>query len=291
MQLKTFRHLWGITDDFTTAFPAIKKAGYDGVEHVTANVANSGEFNRLLKENDFELIAQVLTVGNTVEEHFASFKTLIEEAILFNPILINSHSGRDGWTSGEKQRFFSLALDYERSLQIPVAHETHRGRTTYNPWDTRDLLLAFPELKLCCDFSHWVCVCESLLQTELDIICLAAERCLHLHARVGYEQGPQVPDPRAPEYAAHLQAHEDWWDIIWQAQQMAGHQMATLTPEFGPPPYHHTLPFTAEPVSDLWEICNWMAVRQKSRFAAFTSTTADTKNQAATSTPLYEHNQ
>lgn len=282
--------MWGITDDFATVFPTIKNAGYDGVEHVTANVADRPEFNRLLKEHNFQLIAQVLTIGNTVDEHFTSFKTLIEEALLFDPILINSHSGRDSWTAEEKKHFFSLALDFEKSLPIPVAHETHRGRTTYNPWGTRDLLTTFPELKLCCDFSHWVCVCERLLQTELDIIKLAAERCFHLHARVGYEQGPQVPDPRAPEYAVHLQAHEDWWDIIWQAQQTAGQQITTLTPEFGPPPYHHALPFTAEPVSDVWDICNEMAVRQKGRFAAFTLNLPDTKNLYTTSTSLYEHN-
>jgi hypothetical protein len=128
-------------------------------------------------------------------------------------------------------------------------------------------LEALPEVKLCADLSHWVCVCERLLQTEAEIVALAARHTHHIHARVGYEQGPQVPDPRAPEYADHLRAHEQWWDLIWQSQRERGLESSTLTPEFGPPAYLHTMPGTQRPVADLWEICEWQADRQRNRFA------------------------
>jgi hypothetical protein len=128
-------------------------------------------------------------------------------------------------------------------------------------------LARFASLKLCCDYSHWVCVCERLIDDELGILRKCATRCLHLHARVGYEQGPQVPDPRAPEYERHLAAHERWWRLVWQAQRKRGDAVSTLTPEFGPPLYQHTLPFTAVAVSNLWEICDWQAARQAANFA------------------------
>jgi hypothetical protein len=88
-----------------------------------------------------------------------------------------------------------------------------------------------------------------------------------VHARVGYEQGPQVPDPRAPEYQRHLEAHEAWWRLVWKAQERRGFRISTLTPEFGPPDYQHTLPFTRAPVSNLEEICDWQARRQMESFA------------------------
>jgi hypothetical protein len=266
MQLKTFRHLWGISRPFEEVFPSIKNAGYDGVEYKGSKAAHDNSFKRLLKQYDFEFISQIHTHGETVDDHIASFKELIQVSLPLNPIIINSQSGKDSWGMDEKNEFIARALEYEKETGIPVAHETHRGRITYNPWDTRDLLLNFTELKLCCDFSHWVCVCERIIDTELDIIKLCAERCIHLHSRVGYQQGPQVSDPRAPEYALDLQAHENWWDIIWQTQQSNKVEITTLTPEFGPPPYHHTLPFTQTPVSDLDEICDWMNKRQKDRF-------------------------
>lgn len=266
MQLKTFRHLWGINEPYKKVFPAIKAEGYDGVELKGIKVADDPSFQELLKQHDFEFITQIHTEGDTVNEHIVSFKYLIQKSLPLHPVKIVSQSGKDSWSMEEKNEFLSKALQYEEEIGIPVAHETHRSRIFYNPWDTRDLLLSHPLLELCCDFSHWVCVCERLLDSEIEIIKLCAERCIHIHCRVGYAQGPQVSDPGAPEYTAQLEAHENWWNIIWKAQQKNNVKLSTLTPEFGPPEYQHTMPYTKEPVSDLWEICNWMHDRQKERF-------------------------
>lgn len=149
-------------------------------------------------------------------------------------------------------------------MGVPISHETHRLRYFGTPWQTRHILKLFPELRVTCDFSHWVCVCERLLPDLGETIALAARQCHHLHARAGFEEGPQVPDPSAPEYAAHLQAHEGWWDTIWQSQQARGLAESTLTPEFGPPPYLHTLLHTNVPVADLANVCDWMARRNDS---------------------------
>jgi hypothetical protein len=266
MYLKTFRHLWGVTDPMEYVFPKIKDQGYAGIEFKGTNVADNNTIRKLIKYYDFEFITQIHTQGETVDDHIASFKQLIQISLPLDPILINSQSGKDSWSLAEKKEFVERALEYEQQIGIPVAHETHRSRITYNPWETRDLLLSFSELKLTCDFSHWVCVCERIINSEIEIIKLCADRCIHIHSRVGYEQGPQVPDPRAPEYARHLEAHEQWWDIIWQKQASKGFLISTLTPEFGPPGYHHTLPFTNVPVSNLWDICDWMQQRQLQRF-------------------------
>ena len=52
-----------------------------------------------------------------------------------------------------------------------------------------------------------------------------------------------------------------------KAQEKRGFRISTLTPEFGPPDYQHTLPFTRVPVSNLEEICDWQARRQADNFA------------------------
>ncbi len=267
MRLQTFRHLWGITQPYEQIFPVIKKAGYDGIEYKGAKAAAEPGFRKLLKIHQFSFIAQVHTSGDTVAAHVRSFKELIHESLSLSPVLINSQSGRDSWGMDEKVDFIGQALAFEKQIGIPVAHEIHRGRITYNPWETRDFLLLFNKLNLCCDFSHWVCVCERLLQTETDIIKLCAAHCIHLHSRVGYEHGPQVTDPRAPEFGIHLQAHENWWNLVWEAQLMKNVPVSTLTPEFGPPGYQQTLPFSRTPVGNLEEICDWMNNRQKERFA------------------------
>ena len=77
-----------------------------------------------------------------------------------------------------------------------MAHETHRGRILFNPWITCRLLDRFEHLKLCCDFSHWVCVSERLIDDHCaegvsGITVLASKPRIELEARyqrqLGYE--------------------------------------------------------------------------------------------------------
>lgn len=267
MELKLFRHLWGVGEPWETAFPKAKAAGYAGIECGLPAPDDELRFRALLAAHDLDYIAQVYTTGSDVAAHVSSFRDQLVRAATFHPVHVNCHGGRDAWSPAEGQQFYAAALAIEKEAQVAVAHETHRGRITYNPWSTRDLLLRFADLKLSCDLSHWVCVCERLLTTEGEIVSLAAEHCLHLHARVGYENGPQVPDPRMPEFAPHLAAHEAWWDEVWDSQAARGMAVSTLTPEFGPPSYQHTLPPDGTPIGNLAEICDWQAARQARRFA------------------------
>jgi len=269
MKLMLIRHLWGVTGNREELFLQFRELGFGGIEAALPAPQERPQFRRLLTQYAFDFIPQIFTAGTTVPAHIESFCRQIGEAARLSPRFINAHSGLDAWSESESSRFFEAALAIEQTEGIRIAHETHRGRILFNPWITSRLLERFEHLKLCCDFSHWVCVGERLIDDQIEIIRQSAARCLHLHARVGYEQGPQVPDPRAPEYAAHLAAHERWWRLVWDAQQKRGDKTSTLTPEFGPPGYLHTLPFTNAPVSDLWEICHWQALRQKNHFAAW----------------------
>lgn len=269
MKLSLYRHLWGIDEPWETVFPKIKEHGYIGIEtHLLPSRDKQQQFSDLITQHNFRYIAMIFTAGKTVDEHVASFEEQVTETLDFEPVIINCHSGVDAWTEKESSQFFAEVLKIESKYNISIAHETHRGRILYNPWTTYRLLNQFSELKLCSDFSHWVCVCERLIDDQIEIIEKCAERTIHLHARVGYGEGPQVPDPRAPEYRKELEAHEHWWDMIWTAQNKRGVRESTLTPEFGPPPYLQTLPYTQSSAANLWDICNWQAKRQAERFAS-----------------------
>ena len=268
MNLTLFRHLWGVTVAWESAFPQFKETGYRGVESRIPETSQRKRFRKLLEAHGFDYIPQIFSQGASVDEHLESLSQQLAEAKTFRPRLVNAHSGCDAFSEDESFRFFEGALRIEARSGVAVAHETHRGRILFNPWIASRLLTRFETLKLCCDFSHWVCVCERLIDDQLAIVDQCAARCIHLHARVGYEQGPQVPDPRAPEYSQHLEAHERWWDRVWVAQARRGVSETSLTPEFGPPDYQHTLPFTNVPVSDLAAICDWQARRQAERFSA-----------------------
>ena len=42
--------------------------------------------------------------------------------------------------------------------------------------------------------------------------------------------------------------------MIWDSQAARGMAISTLTPEFGPPSYQHTLPPDGTPIGDLAEM-------------------------------------
>ena len=97
---------------------------------------------------------------------------------------------------------------------------------------------------------------------------LSLARSIHIHGQVGHQEGPQVSDPRAPEFAEHLELFLQMWISICQARQQAGYTTMTFTPEFGPAPYMPEVPFTRAPLVDLWEINLWMFDVFKRRFNA-----------------------
>ena len=271
MRLTIARHLWGVATADAAFYDKTAASGlYGAIETPILRMdANAkAALTDALQRHQWQLITQAFTGGNTVQEHVDSFKKLADEAVAFGCALINFHSGRDAFNAAETREFYRQVLAYEQQLPVPVAHETHRGRVFYSPWTTKPVLDEFPQLKLTADFSHWVCVAERIIDDQIDIITQVAERTVHIHARVGYGEGPQVPDPRAPEYAAEVAAHERWWDLVWESMQRRGLAVATLTPEFGPPAYLHTLPHTNVPVADLAQIVDWQATRQAARFAA-----------------------
>jgi sugar phosphate isomerase/epimerase len=272
MQLLLARHLWGIAETWEQSFPRIQAAGYRAIEAPVPAPEDRERFRALLEKYGFAYIAMIFTAGATVAEHAVSFRAQVADGLGLQPLMINSHSGQDAWDEGQSRDFFTQALAVQSGLETPLCHETHRGRILFNPWVARRVLGQFEGLRLCCDLSHWVCVGERLLDDQLDIIQLCAERCIHLHTRVGYEEGPQVPDPRAPEYQRHLEAHERWWQTIWESQYARGLRVSSLTPEYGPPDYLHTLPYSQTPVANLWEICDWQAQREAKRFEAWHKT-------------------
>ena len=272
MKLKLVRHLWGVdlAHGLQHYLPRWRDVGYEALEVSIRFVPDRGAFLRFLSDNKFQWIPQIFSndfiPGGTVREHLDSLRVQMEECLDHAPLFFNAHSGYDNWSFAEALDFYGEVLDLEKKIGLPISHETHRQRYFATPWQTREILKKFPDLRVTCDFSHWVCVCERLIPDMGETIALAARQCHHLHARVGFEEGPQVPDPAAPEYAAHLKAHEGWWNVIWKSQAGRGMQVSTLTPEFGPPPYLHTLPHTNVPVADLANVCDWMAVRERTNF-------------------------
>ena len=271
MDLILCRSLWGVSEPWATSFPRFAEQGFGAIETGIQGMkpADGERLRATLAAHGLRLAAMGFTGGGTdPDAHLASLRRIAAEAIAFAPLVLNLHSGSDRWSLAERVRFYRECVAIARDLPFPVTHETHRGRCFYSPWTTAEVLDQVDGLWLCADYSHWCVVAERLLDGEEALLARCHARVRHIHARVGHAEGPQVSDPRAPEWQAAVAAHEGWWDAIWRAQAAAGVAVSTVTPEFGPPDYMPTLPWTRQPVADLDAIVRWQADRQRARFAA-----------------------
>ena len=261
------------------AIAACIQHGFDGIEgQLPSSSRERQDFKTALADHGLNYIAEICTAGSyvpdrqaTVCEHFDLLLRQAEAALECSPLFLTVIAAAMRGASTKASSFSARRLLSAVILKSPPVFETHRSRSFFNPWITRDILRQLPELKLTCDFSHWCVVCERLIDTEPEIIALCAERAHHIHARVGYSQGPQVPHPAAPEFREALEAHEHWWTQIWRSQVARGVSVSTMTPEFGPDGYLQCLPFTGVPVADLEQINTWMADRQRRRYAEWIS--------------------
>jgi hypothetical protein len=270
MRLLVFRSLWTNGFNLETAIADCRTGLFDGVEGPAPDDKDGRiAFARILRESGLPFIAEVVTGGGYVPDrnaspdaHLDQLRRKLDAALECSPLFVTVLAGCDAWPMDMCVDFYGKATECAAERNLIASFETHRSRPTFNPWSTRDLLRQLPALRLTCDFSHWCCVTERLaLDTEPEILALCAARAMHIHARVGYAQGPQVPHPAAPEYRTELNAHERWWRSICDTQARTGREFFTMTPEFGPDGYLHCAPFTQLAAADLDEVNHWMAAR------------------------------
>ena len=137
---------------------------------------------------------------------------------------------------------------------IPIWHEIHRGRFSFHLRTLLRYLELFPNLGLVADFSHFCVVSESDLSDQQVLLNQVFPSIRHIHARVGFEQSPQLTDPFAPEWEQHLKTYTNWWRAIHEQHLLDQKTHLTITPEFGPFPYMPQQPYSQMPLADQWDL-------------------------------------
>lgn len=252
---------WGSAQVPWREFAArVKDAGYDGIESdVSFDIRQREEMLESLEANNLLLIAQHWeTADPNFESHLDEYTGRIAYLASVRPLFINAQTGKDYFSFHENGLLIQSAHAISETTGVPVYHETHRGKFSFAAHITQGFLEADEKLQLTFDVSHWCAVAESLLDDQPDALAFAIERTMHIHARVGHTQGPQVIDPRSPLNARALQFHLECWDRIAQLCIANGEPMLTFTSEFGPAPYMMQDTQTQAPLADQWELNLYM---------------------------------
>ena len=272
MKIKIFSPLWGHEHlKYQEFLDKMRAAGYDGFDTwIPDNPDEKKLLFDYLQKHDMYIVAhQHQATGSTFKEFKSSFSKNLNICAEADPILINSHTGKDYFSFEQNLQLIDIAQEFSEKSGITVAHETHRGRIGYSPQMINELFAVRKDLTITADFSHWVCVTESMLENFSEIIDEAIIRSRHIHTRVGFEEGPQVPDPRAPEWEYALNKFMNWGDMIIAANVARGCDLMPLTTEFGPQPYMPSVPFSNQPVADQFQINCYMKDLLSNRYKQY----------------------
>jgi sugar phosphate isomerase/epimerase len=264
MEIKYTCTYWGCENQSAKEFLAnAVAAGYDGVE---INFPDDGDFvaefitelaniRQTIHPNFIFIAQQVLpNKKETVKAYTQRMTDRLAFLITLKPDYINSHTGKDYYSFSENCTIIETAEQLVKSAQIPLWHEIHRGRFSFHLKTLLNYIELFPQLKLIADFSHFCVVSESDLHDQQDLLSKLYPHIKHIHARVGFEQSPQVNHPFAPEWKNYLQRYTSWWNDILAEQKKRNRPIISITPEFGPYPYMPQEPFTQNPLANQWEI-------------------------------------
>lgn len=260
---------WGFTGSRDEFCAASKKEGYDGIEvWWPEKLDDQKNLFEALKKHRLQVGFLCGGYQSNASEHLALFQKNLD-AICANtyqkPVYVNCHSGKDYFTYEQNAQFIECTTAKTKSTGIPIYHETHRGRMMFAAPATKNFAEKHPALRLTLDISHWCTVHESLLGDQKETVDYLLQRVDHIHSRIGHPEGPQVTDPRAPEWENTVKAHLAWWDKVITLKKEKGERTTILT-EFGPPDYMATLPYTRVPVANQWAINVYMMHLLRTRY-------------------------
>ncbi|MGN7820809.1 twin-arginine translocation signal domain-containing protein [Chitinophaga sp. 22536] len=259
---------WGYPGSIGDFCRDAKDAGYDGIElwWPQDKAAQQALFAAL---DQYKLQVGYLAGGHDSDytKHANQFEANLSAATSTGPrpLYINTQSGKDYFTFEQNAALIDISTRITQRNGVPIYHETHRSRMLFAAHIARQFIEKKPDLRLTLDISHWCNVHESLLEDQAETVNKALERAGHIHARIGHPEGPQVNDPRAPEWGKAVQAHFNWWDQVVRRHQEAGKPLTILT-EFGPADYMPTLPYTRQPLGNQWDINVFMMHQLKQRY-------------------------
>lgn len=262
-----FQTNWGNTLSWDAFCQRAKTSGFDGIDiWLPSDPQEQEELKQALDRHNLKLnLMHGTNKGLPFDESLKQFTSGLYELVKWHPVLINCHTGSDFFTSAQNSAFIRAAIKVSEATGVPIYHETHRSRFSYTLPHTVEYLRSIEGLQLTADISHWMVVHESLLTGQDDLLEEVIAHTNHIHARVGHAEGPQVSDPRAPEWKTAVDRHLDLWEQIIRRNWEAYDRPMTITSEFGPPNYMPTLPYTEIPVADQWEANMYMMTLLKSK--------------------------
>lgn len=267
MKILYFCPHWGNTLPFEQFCKNVKIAGYDGVEmDLPFDKSEKENILKTLESKGLKLIGQYWqSLEKDFEINAQNYSKHLYNLADAKPLLINTQTGKDYFSFEQNMMLISIAEKISEETGIEILHETHRGKFLFNLPVFQKSVESNKNIAITLDASHWCTVHESMLDDQEEAMMLALQHTRHIHSRIGFEEGPQVNDPRAPEWKSVVEKYFSWWDQVVAIHQK-NKQTLTVTTEFGPAPYMPAEPYTGKSLSSQWDVNVHMLNMFKERY-------------------------
>jgi sugar phosphate isomerase/epimerase len=270
MKLLFFCPRWGQEQvEWDVFLQNVKQAGYNGVEaSLPFDEKEKEHIVNGLQKHNLKFVAQHWeTVEKDYETHCRQYEERLMNLASAKPLFINTQTGKDYYNFEQNKHLIDIARRVSQKTDVKIVHETHRGKFSFAAHTTQKYLTRIHDLRITLDISHWCNTAESFLHDQHEAVEAAISRTDHIHSRVGYPEGPQITDPRAPEWKEALNFHLKCWDKVFKAKQEENAAFLTITSEFGAPPYLPLLPYTKQPVVSQWDVNVYMMDLLRKRYS------------------------
>ncbi len=190
------------TRDPESLFPAIREAGYEGIQFVED--ITDGE----------QALCHRLSLGKTGLGRVNAPGEADVLAARLGGLGLECATLHVGWgmeDDDEAARLIEAVLNASVRRRIPLYVETHRATIFQDLWRTVQFVKRFPELRFNGDFSHWYTGLEMVyggFERKLAFVQPVLERVRFIHGRIGNPGSIQVDvgngEPEAQPFVAHF---------------------------------------------------------------------------------------
>lgn len=259
---------WGAEHVAWNEFLAeVKQQGYHGIEWYPYGERDSNYEEVIEQIADAGLVYAIVMTVKEVPDREADYFQLLEKQLTelaslgqhsLAPLFISAQTGREYFSLDEVYRCLSICDKVQSETGIKIYQETHRNKWAYGLHKIPEVLKKYPGLRFTLDISHWFCVSESYLEDQRDKLLNILPHVEHIHSRVGYTQGAQIPDVTNPLYKDIVDIHLEIWQQWVDLKKINGVQNITISTEFGPPPYLITTGHIDTDYLKQWEQNLWI---------------------------------
>ncbi|MFN3405064.1 MAG: hypothetical protein ACK40G_13265 [Cytophagaceae bacterium] len=275
MQVRFTYPLNHSVDNLADFLSKLKEAGYDGVEmQLPKEKVEKFILKHVLKDLNLLFVATIKLEYNTFEEYFTAYINALNDLQEFEPVAINSVTGKSWFSFEQNCRLIEEAALFAVKTGIKVYHKADRNGFAFHPAVVGNYIKTFANLEFTSDFSEWV-IASGMEPNRFKNLC-GDISFSHINCKIADTNTAQISDPRAPEFSGLMEQYIKSWEEIVANACRTEKALVTINTAFDQA-CAPKLPYSNMPVSNAWDINLYLLKTLSEAFAKYAAKAEQTQ--------------